>query len=334
MAELSIVVPIYNVEEYLHECLASIQSALHSDFDAEVICVNDGSTDKSEEIVKRFVESDQRFRLITQANGGYGKAINTGMRAATGAFFTIVESDDLITIDAYVKILEILRRDESVDFVKAPYQPFNLEGDLDQMAIPVDNLTADDILSVPVGEVSANKFTSDKLIFQAPAIWAGVYRRSSIDRHKVCLPETPGAGYQDTCFSAMCFLNGMTYYWISDRYYMYRVDREAASRHQRNRRSEIVALFAFVRKNLEENSRMSEVEKPYYFAVYFRRLIWFMQRCRVDHRFNLFFDAYRAFFEVWEDQDLRRNTRSLLPSGEAVLFDDFYNGRQSKLYGF
>lgn len=333
MLDLSIIVPIYNVEGYLDECLASIEAALTPEFSAEVLCINDGSSDGSEQIARTFAQRDSRFQLINQVNGGYGKAINSGMQAASGRFFTIVESDDVITPTAYKLLLELLHRDDSLDFVKTPYQPFTVKGPLQQVSVPSTGLRAADLLHEPSGvAVRANTFVSDRLIFEPPAIWAGVYRMSALKRYKIKLPETPGAGYQDTCFSAMCFLNGMTYHWVNDRYYMYRIDREAASRHVRNRRSEIIGLFHFISENLERNGRLTETAMPYFYAVYFRRLIWFMQRVRTEHRFTLFYEAYRSFEEVWEDPDLRIATQNLLPPFEAEQFEQFWQGRYQRLY--
>ena len=332
LKDLSVIVPIYNVDEYLEECLRSIQEALVSGFSAEVICVNDGSQDRSCEIAESFAESDPRFVVITQPNGGYGKAINTGMRAATGEFVTIVESDDKITPDAYLRLIEILKRESRVDFVKTPYQPFTQDGPLAQMAVPPDALKAADILAAPKGAIKPQRFTDNDLIFTPPAIWAGVYRRSSIRKHAITMPETPGAGYQDTAFSALCFLSGMTFFWLDDRYYMYRVDRETASRHVRNRKDEIVGIFRFVRRNLAGGKELASDEAVYFFATYFRRLIWFMDRVHPSHQFACFLDAYRCFEDVWEAPEMREKVRGLLPGHEKQRFDDFFQGRHRRLY--
>lgn len=332
MIDLSIVVPIFNVQDYLEECLASVEAALLPAFTAEVLCIDDGSTDSSGQIAQSFATRDSRFRVITQVNGGYGKAINTGMRAARGRFVTIVESDDVILPQAYPALLALLERDETLDFVKTPYQPFTVDGPRPQMSVPPHRKTAADLLEQPAGSVRPGTFLDDRLIFEPPAIWAGVYRRDTLLRYGITLPETPGAGYQDTCFSAMCFLNGMTYHWVDDRYYMYRVDRETASRHVRNRRSEIVELFRFIRNNLEQNGKFGDAASPYFHAAYFRRLIWFMQRVRVEHRFTLFIEAYRDFEDVWENKALLTSTKALLPGAEADQFEQFWQGRHARLY--
>ena len=81
---ISIIVPVYNVEEYLEECLESIQKQTYTDI--EVILVNDGSTDGSKEICERYCEKDSRFKLINQENQGLSEARNVGVRASMGEY--------------------------------------------------------------------------------------------------------------------------------------------------------------------------------------------------------------------------------------------------------
>src|SRR5918911_2171312 len=96
---ISVVVPIYNVERYLVECLESV--AAQTVADLEVVMVDDGSTDGSAAIARSFADRDARFRLVTQPNGGLGNARNTGVAAATGAFLAFLDSDDVLPADAY-----------------------------------------------------------------------------------------------------------------------------------------------------------------------------------------------------------------------------------------
>lgn len=98
MQLLSIIVPVYNVEPYLRKCLDSIVS--QSFIDWEAICVNDGSTDNSAAILEEYATSDQRIKVITQANGGLSAARNTGLDAAKGDYVVFVDSDDWIETDA------------------------------------------------------------------------------------------------------------------------------------------------------------------------------------------------------------------------------------------
>lgn len=91
---ISIIIPIYNAERYLYECLASVQNQTYQDFEA--ICVNDGSPDNSAAICQEFVDKDARFILINKENGGVSSARNRALKEAKGDYICFVDSDDMI----------------------------------------------------------------------------------------------------------------------------------------------------------------------------------------------------------------------------------------------
>ena len=115
---ISVIVPVYNVEEYLEECLESICKQTYTDI--EVILVNDGSTDGSKEICERYCQKDSRFKLINQENQGQSAARNNGVIVSTGEYITFVDSDDVIS----TKYVEILNRymTEGIDLVECEYR--------------------------------------------------------------------------------------------------------------------------------------------------------------------------------------------------------------------
>ena len=82
MAKVSIIIPTYNVEMYLEECMESVTHQTLRDI--EIICINDGSTDGSLEILKRYAAQDPRILLVDKENGGYGVAMNIGLEKASG----------------------------------------------------------------------------------------------------------------------------------------------------------------------------------------------------------------------------------------------------------
>lgn len=94
----SIIIPIYNVEPYLRQCLDSILAQSFGDWEA--ICVNDGSTDNSAVILVEYVAKDERFKVITQANGGLSAARNTGLKEAQGGYVLFLDSDDWLEPNA------------------------------------------------------------------------------------------------------------------------------------------------------------------------------------------------------------------------------------------
>ena len=115
---LSIVVPCYQVEDFLDECLVSLRFQRYRE--VEIIVVDDGSPDRSGEIARRHARRDLRVRVVTRENGGLSAARNTGIEHARGEFLTFVDSDDVVTPDAYTSAIDALRESGS-DFVVSCY---------------------------------------------------------------------------------------------------------------------------------------------------------------------------------------------------------------------
>ena len=125
---ISVIVPVYNVEEYLEECLNSIQHQTYTDI--EVILVNDGSRDGSKEICERYCQQDSRFHLINQENKGLSGARNRGMTESKGELITFVDSDDVLKEDMLEQLIKQVTSDD-IDIGECWYT-----NDQEELAIP------------------------------------------------------------------------------------------------------------------------------------------------------------------------------------------------------
>ena len=115
---ISVIVPVYNVEEYLEECLESIKNQTYSNI--EVILVNDGSTDNSQAICERYCQQDPRFHLINQENQGQSVARNNGVAASTGELITFVDSDDVVSAKYLGNLYAYMT--EEIDLIECEYR--------------------------------------------------------------------------------------------------------------------------------------------------------------------------------------------------------------------
>ncbi len=111
---ISVIVPVYNVEEYLEECLESIRKQTYQDI--EVILVNDGSTDGSQAICEHFCQTDNRFRLINQKNQGQSVARNRGVKESMGEYIMFVDSDDVVKENIVEVLFSYMKAD--IDIVE------------------------------------------------------------------------------------------------------------------------------------------------------------------------------------------------------------------------
>mgnify|MGYP002855989484 CR=1 FL=1 len=124
---VSIVMPTYNVESYLP---AAIESVLRQTFcDWELLVVDDGSTDKSNEIAVGFAEDDERIKVLSKENGGLSDARNYGLECANGKYVHFFDSDDLIQPDFYEKMVAAIEQDYSDIVVCGYYKDFEQEDD-------------------------------------------------------------------------------------------------------------------------------------------------------------------------------------------------------------
>lgn len=111
MEKVSVIIPIYNLEKYLGECLESV---IHQDYpNLEIILVNDGSTDASLEIMERYAQQDSRIRIINGSNGGRGAARNRGIESSTGHFITFIDGDDFVDQDHVTSLVHQQKRYDS-----------------------------------------------------------------------------------------------------------------------------------------------------------------------------------------------------------------------------
>ena len=111
---VSVIVPVYNVEQYLAECLDSILASTYQNL--EIIIVDDGSPDRCPEICDEYAQKDSRLRVIHQDNRGLSSARNAGLQIATGEFIAFVDSDDIISPIMYEELVGVIQK-ENADLV-------------------------------------------------------------------------------------------------------------------------------------------------------------------------------------------------------------------------
>ena len=183
MPLISVVVPMYNVERYLSDCLESLAHQTHTDL--EVIMVDDGSTDSSADLAQTFADRDGRFRLVQQPNGGLGNARNTGADLATGDYLAFVDSDDVVVANAYELLSGSLEKTGS-DFASGNYHRLKTTGTW-QAGIVADTFRANRLRT---------HVSKHPALLTDRTAWNKLFRRSFWIEHGLRWPE--GVLYEDT----------------------------------------------------------------------------------------------------------------------------------------
>lgn len=161
--KLSVIIPAYNVAEYIGECLDSIVNQTYRNL--EIIVVNDGSTDNTREIIGQF-ENDERIIVIDKLNGGLSDARNAGINIVSGDLITFVDGDDRLSTDCYEHNIQYFLEDKSLDMLQFPVM-FDWQSDHEYLRKPANCIIQND-------EIFASWWKNGLLIYSA---WNKIYRR-------------------------------------------------------------------------------------------------------------------------------------------------------------
>ena len=206
---VSIIIPVYNVEKYLQECLSSIINQTFQDL--EIIIINDGSTDSSLNIINEFLKIDPRIIVVDKKNEGYGKAINTGISLAKGEYIGIIESDDFVDNNMFERLYSIANKNKC-DVVKSCW--YNYKNGIDKF---FSFIPEDDYNNILYPRQNSSIFYSQN------SVWSAIYRRSFLLENNIFFLETPGASFQDVSFSYKVWLMAKKVFFIKEAFVHYRI---------------------------------------------------------------------------------------------------------------
>ncbi|MBR1795868.1 glycosyltransferase family 2 protein [Candidatus Saccharibacteria bacterium] len=264
---LSILIPVYNAEPFLRECLDSVKQQTFTDFEA--ICVNDGSTDGSLQILKEYASQDPRLKIIDKANSGYGDSLNQAIKQAKGDYIGIVEPDDYIEPNMF-EVLYSFARQTRADIVKASFyhyygktgknQPENMffRGENNQLINPKK---------------------TQSVFLVSPTIWSAIYRREMLLKNQIEFLPTPGASYQDIGFAFKTFACAETVFCSNLPLYHYRRDNSASSVNSSTKIMAVKNEFDGIDEFLEAH----ELKRQYFTIAAlcrFRSYLWNYNRLR------------------------------------------------------
>lgn len=196
MIKVSVIIPVYNVEKYLRQCMDSIVGQTLQEI--EIICVNDSSTDSSLSILEEYAAQDERVRVITQKNAGAGAARNTGMAAASGKYLSFLDSDDFFERDMLEKAYALAEEDQA-DFVVYKSDQYHTEKEefnavswvVREKEIP------------PYHPFSHRQMTDNIFKVFVGWAWDKLYRREFVEQHQLKFQEQRTSNDMLFVFSAV-----------------------------------------------------------------------------------------------------------------------------------
>lgn len=216
MPKFSAIMPVYNVAQYLPQ---SIESVLGQSYrEIELICVNDGSTDNSLDILSHYAQQDSRVRVISIPNSGVSVARNEGIKAAKGEWIAFIDGDDWLKTTAYEELVQHLEQ-TSVDMLIFGYY----EAIENEIKFPnLNNL-------LQKYQENPSLISKDILFLRlSSTVWNHLYRREFIIKNKIEFPQGLVVS-EDSVFNMQCCTKNPRVATVGDGYYFYRIFREGST---------------------------------------------------------------------------------------------------------
>lgn len=249
MPLVSIIVPIYNVEKYVKKCVQSCQNQTLKNI--EIICVDDGSKDRSFAIVKSIATRDSRIKCLTKKNSGYGNTMNVGLDNACGEYIAIAESDDYIDPDM-CEILYNKAKQYSIDVIKSDYYTFQKRNG--KVYTEYESTCGDPKY---YNRVLVPKNTKEMFTFQMNT-WTGLYRREFLEKNHIRHNETPGASFQDNGFWFQTLSLAKSVMFVNKAFYHYRQDNPNSSINSKGKVFCMNEEFEFIHDFMEAHEEVKE----------------------------------------------------------------------------
>lgn len=206
MPKISVIIPVYNVEQYLRKCLDSVVTQTFKDI--EIICINDGSTDGSLEILKEYANKDSRIVLIDTENKGQAAARNIGLKKANGEYIAFVDSDDYIEKETYEFAMKYIK---SADIIVWGIKVFG-EHALEQRK--------SDNKYYQLKYKGTIKTSTDVILKTDCSVCNKLFKNEILRKKRIIFPE--GLHYEDALFWMEYAINSNNIHFIDAYFYNYR----------------------------------------------------------------------------------------------------------------
>lgn len=271
--KVSVIIPVYNVEKYLKKCLDSL--VCQSLKELEFICINDGSTDNSLQILEKYAQNDTRFVVISQENQGQGVARNKGLEIAKGEYIAFMDPDDWMEIYAFEELYTQAKLLKA-EVIQFNYQEYNeYSGKIKQVnfAKKIQHRYKYNLNKTPFFNATIlRKGCFDELDLH---VWARFYSRDFISRAKAIFAPTKHG--EDHLFANAVVLNAEKIYYLDKSLYVYRCRVGSAVNTISNDNLGVFENINLFEQYLKENGFYEEFKEE--FEGYKTRIIGWHYKC-------------------------------------------------------
>ena len=270
---ISIIVPVYNVEKYLSYCLDSLVNQTMKEI--EIILVNDGSTDNSGEICKKYAETDDRIKYIVQKNSGLSATRNVGITLANGEFIMFVDSDDWIDPDICEYLYKVAEKHKT-DYLFGSYYNESTIGTKEKIIYQDNEIVYDkkqvqtDLLKNVIG-LTGKKLRHPEKIDTLTPVWARLYRTSIIKNNNIQYIDLNLVPSECQLFNCHYLMNANSAIYIRKPIYHYRRNNNLSV--TKGYRTGLLKKWIYwinsTKEYIEKNDMWDELKDAYYSRICF-----------------------------------------------------------------
>ena len=290
MYKLSVVIPVYNNENYLIQCLDSVVNQTFQDM--EIIIVDDGSTDSSGKICDEYAKRNGNIKVIHNKNGGLGIAYNTGIKAAKGEYIGFIESDDFTEHNMYENLYSLATK-YNADIVKSDWYSYTSENNQSEQRHILDKYPENTVINA--------KMYPDLLLVQA-SIWSAIYKKSFLQKYKIKFVESPGASYQDLSFTFKTISSAKKIIITRKPYVHYRIDNENSSIHSKGKAYAVCREFNEAENYIKKHPVIRKYSEDYKWIGQYYVYLWNLERLSDEHKSG-FCNIFRETFSKALDRN-------------------------------
>lgn len=314
--KISVIIPVYNVEKYLRKCLDTI--ILQTYTNLEIICINDGSTDSSEQILNEYEQNDSRVIVVNQENSGQSAARNKGLEIATGDYISFIDSDDWVSLSLYQKFIDSLNSlNSSVDIYLFNAQMHPIK------------LSLLDISEKNMFNIKKWKIQNDKLLYSVDdcsnpfdanmSACNKIYKKSYLDSLNLKFEEN--LIFEDKVFHFESFLRTKKIYINNEPLYHYRQHSDSTMHTIKNNVFDVFKVVLMIEKALLD-SETYEKNKYAFFQFFLRHFVYLLFASTSSDKEKLYIQA-KEFLMNFEKNNLEPKIFNRLKGIETYY--DFIN---------
>ncbi|MBE6444180.1 MAG: glycosyltransferase family 2 protein [Alphaproteobacteria bacterium] len=257
--KISIIIPVYNTEKYLRQCLTSVVNQTLKDI--EIICVNDGSTDNSLSILKEYAKKDNRIKIIEKTvSSGAGDSRNQGIKVAQGEYLWFVDSDDWAELSTCEEVYKYILKNKDIDFLIFDADTYcnNAfhcnDGNLNKSFLPQEN------------PFYPEDYAETLFYISNPPAWNKIYSSAFINKNKLEFQNLSSCN--DIAFTRLSFAMAEKIGYINSVFYHYRTDAEGAISRKRGKNClNVIRAFRYIKNKLRGLDKYRMYKNCFYKSI-------------------------------------------------------------------